>query len=297
VSGYACNPRIAVADGVEALVGQTGDVMTHPDRRKLGVFSHLDREAMRRTAEAGWVCAFGLPNGRSAHIFEALGWEVVGSVREWSLPLRMDTGALDRRRRVGRLASLRLPFERIKAACGMRRLKHALVGYEVRPLVGFPEEVTEISRRLEARYGFMVRRDPAYLTWRFQRGRSRLHRSFGLYDDGGAFCGYVVVQLPREGELHGFIVDLLAEGAAREAAMAAGLASLDYADASIVHSTAIDGSGWASELKAAGFSKAANRNVMKVILHSNDEDNPVTQAARRTSRWYFTDGDRDDETM
>ena len=106
-----------------------------------------------------------------------------------------------------------------------------------------------------------------------------------------------MVQLPREGELHGFIVDLLAEGAAREAAMAAGLASLDYADASIVHCTAIDGSGWASELKGAGFSKAADRNVMKVILHPNDEDNPVTQAARRTSRWYFTDGDRDDETM
>ena len=102
VSGYACNPRLAVADGVEATVGQTGDVMTHPDRRKLGVFSHLDREAMRRTAAAGWACAFGLPNLRSAHIFEALGWEVVGSVREWSLPLRMDCGALERRKRVAR---------------------------------------------------------------------------------------------------------------------------------------------------------------------------------------------------
>ena len=52
VSGYACNPRLAVADGVEAIVGQTGDVMTHPERRKLGVFSFLDREAMRRTRAA-----------------------------------------------------------------------------------------------------------------------------------------------------------------------------------------------------------------------------------------------------
>jgi len=297
VSGYACNPRVVVADGVEALVGQTGDVMTHPDRRKLGVFSHLDREAMRRTAEAGWACVFGLPNGRSAHIFEALGWEVVGSVREWGLPLRMDKGALDRRKRVTRLAPLRFSFERLKAVRGVRRLQRALQGYEVRPIVGFPDEVTAISKRLEARYGFMVRRDPAYLTWRFQRGRSRLHRSFGLYDEGGAFCGYVVVQLPREGELHGFIVDLLAEGPAREAAMAAGLAALDYADASIVHATAVDGSGWATELNAAGFSKAADRNVMKIILYPHVEDHPVTQAARRTSRWYFTDGDRDDETM
>jgi len=297
VSGYACNPRLAVADGVEATVGQTGDVMTHPDRRKLGVFSYMDREAMRRTAAAGWTCAFGLPNWRSAHIFEALGWEVVGSVREWSLPLRMDSGALERRKRVARLAALRMPFERLRAVGGVRRLKRSLEGYEVRPLVGFPEEVEELSKRVEARYGFMVRRDPDYLTWRFQRGRSRLHRCFGVYDQDGEFRGYVVVQLPREGELHGFLVDLLAEGEAREAAMAAGLAALDYADASIVHSTAVDGSAWATELKAAGFSPAADRNRMKIILHPHDPDHPVTQAARRTDRWYFTDGDRDDETM
>jgi len=297
VSGYACNPRLAVADGVEATVGQTGDVMTHPERRKLGVFSHLDREAMERSAKAGWACVFGLPNWRSAHIFEALGWEVVGDVREWSLPLRLDTSALARRKRVTRLSSLRLPFERLKAAIGVRRVNRALKGFEVRPLVGFPEEVTALSKRLEARYGFMVRRDPAYLTWRFQRGRSRLHRSFGIYDASGEFHGYVVVQLPREGELHGFLVDLLAEGPARSAAIAAGLAALDYADASIVHSTAVDGSAWAQELSSAGFSPAADRNVMKIILYPHDGGHPVTQAARRTSRWYFTDGDRDDETM
>ncbi|MCH2106269.1 MAG: GNAT family N-acetyltransferase [Planctomycetes bacterium] len=297
VSGYACNPRLAVAGESEAVVGQTGDVMTHPSRRKLGVFSHLDREAMSRAKAAGWPCVFGLPNWRSAHIFEALGWEVVGTLREWSLPLRMDTCALARRKRVSRLPALRLPFERVKAAAGMKRLAGKLDGYEVRPLVGFPEEVTELSKRLEARYGFMVRRDPEYLTWRFQRGKSRLHRSFGLYDAAGEFHGYVIVQLPREGELHGFVVDLLAEGEAREAAIAAGLAALDYADASIVHSTAVDGSGWAQELKSAGFSPASDRNVMQIILHANDVDHPVTKAARQTSRWYFTDGDRDDETM
>jgi len=297
VSGYACNPRLAVADGVEAVVGQTGDVMTRPDRRKLGVFSYLDREAMRRTAASGWACVFGLPNWRSAHIFEALGWEVIGSVREWSLPMRLDGGALERRKRVARLAALKMPFERLRAMRGVKRMRGQLEGYEVRPLVGFPEEVAELSKRVEARYGFMVRRDADYLTWRFQRGKSRLHRCFGVYDTAGEFRGYVVVQLPREGELHGFLVDLLAEGDAREAAMAAGLAALDYADASIIHSTAVDGSAWATELAAAGFSPASDRNRMKIILYPHDEDHPVTQAARRTDRWYFTDGDRDDETM
>ena len=297
VSGYACNPRLAVADGVEATVGQTGDVMTRPERRKLGVFSHLDREAMRITAGAGWPCVFGLPNWRSAHIFERLGWEVVGSVREWSMPMRLDMGAVARRKRVARFAALRLPLERLAARRGRKRLQRALKAFDVRPLVGFPEEVSELSRRVEARYGFMVRRDAAYLTWRFQRGKSRLHRCFGIYDGASEFRGYVVVQLPRDGEVHGFLVDLLAEGDARDAAMAAGLAALDKVNASIVHATAVDGSAWADELRSSGFAPAANKNQMKIILYPHDANHPVTQAARRTARWYFTDGDRDDETM
>src|SRR5689334_16968700 len=45
VSGYACSPRRMLARGDEATsapVGETGDVMTHPDWRKRGLFSALD---------------------------------------------------------------------------------------------------------------------------------------------------------------------------------------------------------------------------------------------------------------
>src|SRR5690349_15206722 len=51
VSGYACSPRRALAFGDEdraALAGQTGDVMTHPEWRKRGLFSALDRATMAR---------------------------------------------------------------------------------------------------------------------------------------------------------------------------------------------------------------------------------------------------------
>ena len=45
VSGYACSPRIVLHGGEEldrSVVGQTGDVMTHPDHRGRGIFSRLD---------------------------------------------------------------------------------------------------------------------------------------------------------------------------------------------------------------------------------------------------------------
>ena len=36
---------------------------------------------------------------------------------------------------------------------------------------------------------------------------------------------------------------------------------------------------------------------MRVILCVHDPAHPLAKAARDPSRWYFTDGDRDDETM
>src|SRR5690349_15989703 len=52
VSGYACNPRLATAGGEHAaVIGETGDVMTHPDWRKRGIFSQLDRGAMQQAKE------------------------------------------------------------------------------------------------------------------------------------------------------------------------------------------------------------------------------------------------------
>src|SRR5215218_8075976 len=84
VSGYACSPRLAVPFGDErraAAIGETGDVMTHPDWRKQGLFSALDRACMQETARLGWPLVFGLPNRRSAHIFLELGWQAIATVR------------------------------------------------------------------------------------------------------------------------------------------------------------------------------------------------------------------------
>src|SRR4029078_10143802 len=88
VCGYACSPRLALAHGdlkTRAPIGETGDVMTHPDFRRRGLFSALDREAMSATKKRGWPLVVGLPNRRSAHIFTGeLGWTSIGTIRPWT---------------------------------------------------------------------------------------------------------------------------------------------------------------------------------------------------------------------
>lgn len=302
VSGYACSPRRALASGDEqhaALAGQTGDVMTHPEWRKRGLFSALDRATMARTAELGWPLVFGLPNHKSAHIFVELGWREVGSLRTWTAVLRADARARGALVREGRWRAWSSPFAALRTAAARRALRRAAAGrFRVRELTEFPAEVQELSRAVERDFAFMLRRDRLWLTWRFLDTPSRRHRVFGAFDETGDFRGYVVVQPPRAGESTGYLVDLLVRGdEARAALLAAALEHLEQAGASLVQATAIDASWWSQVLARAGFSPAPPRQRFAVITWTNDPAHPLARAASRASEWYLTDGDRDDETL
>ena len=301
VSGYACSPRRMLHRGDEATlasVGETGDVMTHPEWRKRGLFSDLDRAAMAETARRGWPLVFGLPNRRSAHIFLKLGWEQVGAVRPYTFVLRADAASREVRKREGRAAALLTGVGARKGRRARAVLGEAQSEFDVRALERFPPEVVELSRQIEPCFGVMVRRDADYLNWRFVDAPSGLHRRVGLFDADGSLAAYAVVQVPRPGSAGGFLVDLLGrDERAVKGAFAAGLTALEEADASYVEATAMDGTWWAERLAEAGFLPPKPDNHLIVILHPHQADHPLVAAAREPRRWYFTDGDRDDETM
>jgi len=299
VSGYACSPRRAVPSGDEArsaIVGETGDVMTHPAWRKRGLFSALDVAAMAEARQLGWPIVFGLPNRRSAHIFLELGWERVGTLRPWAFVLRDGRAAREERAKEGRLRGWLTPLAARSGRAARARLRSG-APLRAQRLTAFPRDVADLSRRVEPRFALMVRRDADYLDWRFLRGPAGLHRAIALYD-GPRLAAYVVVQVPRPGESIGYLVDLLAaDDAGVAAALEAGLAALEGVGASVVQATAIDGSWWNGVLSGAGFQPPRAENHLTVIVHVHDATHPLGQAARDPRRWYLTDGDRDDETM
>ncbi len=301
VSGYSCSPRLALTQGDRASlapVGQTGDVMTHPDWRKRGLFSALDQACMAAARERGWPVVFGLPNRRSAHIFLELGWKEAGKLRPWTFLLGAGPSARAVRASEGRLRRWLAPLHARRCAKARERLARPVEGWSLRPLERFPDEVEALALRVAARFTWMVRRDPAYLGWRFLSTPAGLHRCFGIHNREGAFRGYVVVQPPRPGENVGYLVDLLAD---EEAAVAAGIAGalteLESLGARAVRATAIDGSWWRGRLDEAGFLPPKPENHLSVIVRVLDPAHPLANAALDASRWYLTDGDRDDETM
>lgn len=301
VSGYACSPRLVLARGdasSAAPVGETGDVMTDPAWRKQGLFSALDSACMEETKRLGWPCVFGLPNRRSAHIFLKLGWDQVGTVRPWTFVVRADASARATRQREGRLAGFLTGRGARRGRRARQDLRARAEGHRAEPIDRLPEEVDALAADVARDYAWMVRRDAAYLTWRFLSNPSALHRVLGVFDEGGAFRGYAVVQLPRDGEAQGYLVDVLArDDGALAAAIEGGLAHLEAAGASTVQATAIDGSWWREQLERAGFLPPKPENHLIVIVFAHDAEHPVTRAAKDASAWYFTDGDRDDETM
>jgi GNAT superfamily N-acetyltransferase len=302
VCGYACSPRFALAQGEEstrALLGETGDVMTHPEWRKKGLFSALDRACMAETARLAWPAVFGLPNRRSAHIFLELGWKKVGTVRPWTFLLKDDEAARRERAREGRLQGWLVPLGMRKGKAARAKLaERSGKRFKARALDHFPREVEDLSRAVEKRFALMVRRDAAWLDWRFVRCPSGLFRAFGVFDEHNALAGYAVVQLPRPGEAQGWLVDVLArDDDALAAAISAGLERLELAGAALVQAHAVDGSWWCERLQEAGFLPPKASNHLIVIAWFNDPRHPIAKAALDARGWYLTDGDRDDETI
>ena len=300
VSGYACNPRVAQAFGQHgARIGETGDVMTHPDWRKRGIFSQLDRAAMAEAKLQRWPLVFGLPNRRSAHLFVELGWERVGTLRPWTLVLESTSAARAERRKEGRVAAWTIALARRRARKAARLAATTASAHRLQPIEqGFPAATEQLSREVASRFAFMVRRDKAYLDWRFLRAPSGLHRAFEVRDATDSFAGYCVVQLPRAESPVGYLVDVLArDDVSLSAAILGGVAALRDGGAALVQATAIDGSWWQGQLRRHGFVPPRRTNFLTIILNVHDEADPLAAVARDPSRWYFTDGDRDDETM
>jgi GNAT superfamily N-acetyltransferase len=302
VCGYACSPRFALAKGVEstrAPVGETGDVMTHPDWRKKGLFSALDRACMEETKRLGWPAVFGLPNRRSAHIFLELGWKKVGTVRPWTFLLADDDGSRQERAREGRIQGWLVPLGVRKGRSARAKLAERAGGkFKARALEAFPREVEALSKEVERRFALMVRRDATWLDWRFLASPSGLHRALEIRDESGKLAAYVVVQLPRTGESLGWLVDILArDDDAFAAAVSAGLERLELAGATVVRAHAVDGSWWSDRLQESGFLPPRASNHLIVIAWVNDPEHPLAQAALDARGWYLTDGDRDDETV
>lgn len=301
LASYACGPRIVTSKGAgEVTVGQTGDVMTAPEARGKGLFSTLDRAVMEEARRAGWPVVFGLPNRASAHIFTRdLDWLEVGSIRPWTFVLVSDAGARAERMKVSRAASAMVPWVAWRGTMARGKLRKRFFGkINVVPIARFKPEADAVAEAAAKDSDWSVRRDHAYLNWRFIDAPSGRFRAHGVYEPGGEMRGWCVVQLPDRGETVGFIADIVAaDDTAFAGALEAGLGHLKKAGASVARAHAVVGSRWERQLKGAGFRPPKAEDVRPIIARILDPAHPIAEVAKDPARWAFTDADRDAELI
>lgn len=299
VSSYACQPRRVLWRGATSgvgVVGQTGDVMTHPELRSKGIFSELHWQAMGAAREAGWAAAWGLPNKYSGRIFFGkLGWVLAGHIGPWNFVLRNDERARAIRLHNGRLAALGVPFAVLRGRVRRKALRRGSGGLVAERLERFPEEVGAMTRAAAERHEWMVERGADYLDWRFLDAPSGRFRALGVRDAGGTLVAYAALQLPDPTSGLAAISDLVGvDAAAEDAAVEAALAELEARGAAVVRAYGMRGSPWEAVLARGGFRRPRGYKPVGAFALVEDE---LGHTTLDTSRWYFTDGDRDDELV
>jgi GNAT superfamily N-acetyltransferase len=285
IGQYATMPVRLSLKG-EDIQGSWGmDVMVAPERQRQGV-----GEVLFRTWDHNVGASLGLGLSPSSHrLFQKMKWPEVGPVPclvkpltrralrrpSWPMPLNRLVGALT--------------YPYIRAVARTRPL-HA----QIEPIRHFDARFGELWNRLAPSFGLAVRRDPAYLNWKYIEPPHVRYSIVALKRDEtiGGYAVYRHVQEPR-GRVT-ILVDFLADPGDQEGFETlvrwvdreARAANSDKIRVFCMHA------GYRKLLRASGYFS------VKSTLQFTVKVNAVPVPARfyeDTGDWHFTLGDSDQD--
>jgi GNAT superfamily N-acetyltransferase len=202
VGQYACMPVRLSAAGREIDGAWGMDVMVAPERQRQGL-----GDVLFRTWDRNVGASLGLGLSESSYkLFQKLKWPDVGPVPCYVKPLS---------RRALRRPHWPLPVNRFVSYVTLPWIRlvartRPLEG-EVRTIRTFDGRFTRLWDRVGGRFSFAVRRDAAYLQWKYIQP-PHVRYTVAALERGGDVAGYVVyrhVQEPR-GRVT-LLVDFLAD--------------------------------------------------------------------------------------
>lgn len=285
VGQYATMPvRLAVA-GTEVQGSWGMDVMVAPERQRQGL-----GEVLFRTWDRHVGASLGLGLSESSYrLFQKLRWPDVGPIPCFVKPLTRR--ALRRPEwpdAVNRLVSaLTLPVVRI---VGRQRPLHA----DVRMVQRFDDSFTTLWESLAPKFGLAVRRDAAYLNWKYMSAPHVRYSIAALRRDDRN-VGYAVYRHLHEprGRVT-LLVDFLTDPD-DEAGFQTLLGWLDRearrADSDKIRAFALN-AAFRRGLRKSGYFQV--KSTMEFVVRINAVDLPE-HFYEDTSRWHVTLGDSDQD--
>ena len=202
VGQYATMPVQLAVEGTEVDASWGMDVMVAPDRQRQGLGEKLFQTWDRHTG-----ASLGMGLSASSHrLFRKLKWPDVGPVPCLVKPL--SPRALQRPRWPRLVNGAVWPLGSLAVSVLRERGE---VDPAVRKVDHFDPRFTELWQRVAPRFALAVRRDAAYLEWKFVE-RQHIGYSILALDRGGQIHGYVVFRHTDEARARvTSVVDLLAD--------------------------------------------------------------------------------------
>ncbi len=289
---YASMPVALWWGGREVRASWGMDVFLRPEARGKGI------GALLFTAWSDHVeVALGLGLTPSSYgLFKKLRYDDVGPVP--FLQKALDARALLRRRLaplLGRAAAWLAALSAPLAACALR-LRHperaapGAAGVSVNAVSGFGPEYDALWERARVSYAMCVRRDAAYLNWKYARCPERSYELREARREG-ELVGYAVTRVAEhEGLRLGWILDVFAHAedhGAKDALIGAALSGFRAAGVARAQAFSLD-AALRDDLARRGF--FAGVSPMQFCVRSRVPDNG---ALGDPGRWHVMFGDSD----
>lgn len=294
IGACGLEPVTLAVDGVGRDAVRTMDIMVAPALNGCGLGAFMNLALFARHPI---VLASGT-NEQSHHLVRRL-FVHVGDLTLWKsliasralVESRLQSAALTEI--VANGTDLLLTLDR------MRRRTFAPPGVAIARLEAFDSRVDDLCQACEGPGRIMVRRDAAYLNWRFIRNPRCRYQAFGAFD-GERLVGYVVVRLNleranprREGEIVDWLAvpDLERERSLLPALIQVGLQALVDEGAELVTCAALDTS----------IQAAMNGNLFRARSAAGSsffvraDDASTRERLSRPDGWFLTKGDFDVE--
>ncbi len=226
----------------------------------------------------------------------AMGWEQIGPLRTYALPL--DLGAV-LRAKLGfpGLAPLLAPLVRLTQAIRRRARRPAGTGeYEARPLDRFGDDYDRLWGRVRGQLACVAQRDASFMNWKFVDQPGQTFQRMGVYR-GGELAGVGVVVIRERDENYAYrralLLDWIVPATDRPAAWALldAVAKTCRAQQVAVVTCDITCGPLEEELMAYGFLRREATRTF--LLATNELDQHANQLARNPENWFLTRADSD----
>ncbi len=285
VGQYACMPVRLGVDGREIDAAWGMDVMVAPERQRQGL-----GDLLFRTWDRNVGASLGLGLSESSYrLFQKMKWPDIGPVPCLVKPLS---------RRALRRPTWPVPINRLVSYLTLPWIR--LVS-RIRPLEGevhtvrhFDDRFTRLWERARNKFAFAVRRDAAYLQWKYINP-PHVRYLVGVLERGTEVAGYVVyrhVQEPR-GKVT-LLVDFFADPDDASAVVTL-LRWIDRearaADSDKIRTFSLH-EGFRKHLRKSGYYSV--KSTMEFVAKINGLDVPAA-FYKDTSRWHVTLGDSDQD--